>query len=301
MSKTWTVFFLALLFVTASLSALSTAWAGQHVVRNSNDSGAGSLRQAILDSNAGGGGAITFSNVTGLISLQTSLPALAASVTISGPGAAQLTVSCSDSPILTNSAGITATVSGLELKGGGRIAPTLYNAGALTVSDSLVCSNVGPSGVGIYNAGTMTLNSCAVFGNENEENGAAGIHNTGTLNLNSCTVTNNIGNGSGSGIYNSGNLTMDSSVVAGNHYDNASAGGEIYSEAGTVVLRNCSLTNNTGIDGGGIWNAGSLAITNCALAQNRANYTQWSHGWRGALQRRRGGAREHHRQRELRL
>src|SRR5438093_716054 len=64
------------------------------LVYNNNDAGGGSLRQAIQDNNAlGGGNTIVFSNtVTGVITLGSAL-SISAGVTIVGPGANVLKVS----------------------------------------------------------------------------------------------------------------------------------------------------------------------------------------------------------------
>ena len=82
---------LRLLPIMAVLALLafppSAAAAGQFVVTNTNDSGTGSLRQAISDANGAGGGTITF-NIPGAavaprISLQSAL-VVTAPVTIDG-------------------------------------------------------------------------------------------------------------------------------------------------------------------------------------------------------------------------
>src|SRR5438552_7065498 len=63
-------------------------------VLNTNDSGPGSLRQAILDANAtGGDNTINFAaGVTGTIDLQTALPDLTSNIDLEGPGADKLTL-----------------------------------------------------------------------------------------------------------------------------------------------------------------------------------------------------------------
>ena len=65
------------------------AQAANLLVSNTNDSGAGSLRQAILDNSAlGGDNTILFSNVvTGTITLTTGELVISNDVTILGPGA----------------------------------------------------------------------------------------------------------------------------------------------------------------------------------------------------------------------
>ena len=73
----------------------SPARAAGFVVTNLNDSGAGSLRQAILNANAAAGAdTITFS-VTGTIQLLSSLPDITdtAGLVIDGPGQKSLTLS----------------------------------------------------------------------------------------------------------------------------------------------------------------------------------------------------------------
>jgi hypothetical protein len=70
------------------LIALSTQ-AATITVTNTNDSGAGSLRQAIADANDGD--TVEF-GVTGMITLITSELLVDKSITISGPGATNLSV-----------------------------------------------------------------------------------------------------------------------------------------------------------------------------------------------------------------
>src|SRR5881392_2494017 len=64
------------------------------VVLNTDDSGAGSLRQAILDANAmPGDDTITFGTaIAGTMNLQSALPDLSSNVDLEGPGANILTV-----------------------------------------------------------------------------------------------------------------------------------------------------------------------------------------------------------------
>src|SRR5207245_977056 len=89
--------------VKASDAAPSTATANFNVqvlntfvVSNTNDSGAGSLRQAMLDANAAGGSnTIRFQLAAGpqTITLTSGQLTIASNLTITGPGAANLTLS----------------------------------------------------------------------------------------------------------------------------------------------------------------------------------------------------------------
>src|SRR5688572_938598 len=75
-----------LLVISAFLSCVAVALpAATYFVTNTSDSGAGSLRQAILDANASGGGDIVFSNTTGTVTLLSALPEITANTSINGP------------------------------------------------------------------------------------------------------------------------------------------------------------------------------------------------------------------------
>ena len=72
------------LLVVACLMPVA-AWAADFTVSNGNDSGAGSLRQAIFNSNAAGGSnTITINGAVGTITLTQSLPMITASVAVTG-------------------------------------------------------------------------------------------------------------------------------------------------------------------------------------------------------------------------
>ena len=73
-----------------SLAAVPRAWAANRIVTNLNDSGAGSLRQAIIGANPGD--TITFA-VTGTISLTSAPLEIKKNLTITGPGARKLKIS----------------------------------------------------------------------------------------------------------------------------------------------------------------------------------------------------------------
>src|SRR6266511_2986869 len=112
-------------------------------VTNTNDSGAGSLRQALIA--ATDGDTITFA-VSGTIVLTSGELLVDKSITIPGPGAGSLAVDGNaTSRVFHFGSGKNVTISGL----------TITNAGA--------------NGGGIYNEGaTLTLSNCAVSGNSGD-------------------------------------------------------------------------------------------------------------------------------------
>jgi hypothetical protein len=149
------------------------ARAGVITVTNTNDSGPGSLRQALADANDGD--TITFA-VTDTIGLTSGELLVNRSVTISGPGANNLAVNGNaKSRVFHVASGKTVTISGLAITNG--------NSGSET-------------GGGIYNDhATLTLNECTVTGNSASFTGG-GIFNDGfdgsaNLEINNCTISGN--------------------------------------------------------------------------------------------------------------
>ena len=88
------------------------------MVTNTDDSGAGSLRQAIAD--AGIGDEITFAGtVTGTITLTSGRLDINKNLTITGPGADVLTISGNNaSRVFSISHGVEVTISGLTIANG---------------------------------------------------------------------------------------------------------------------------------------------------------------------------------------
>ncbi len=245
------------------------------VVTNTNDSGAGSLRQAILDADASNtGDSIVFqSGVTGTITLTSGSLAIATSLTIDGPGASTLAVSGdSNSQVFTIDPGATVSISGLTVElghtasNGGGIA----NLGTLTLTNSTVSSNfaVGDGG-GIENEGTLTLTNSRVSGNFAVGDGG-GIMNESfsTLTATNSTVSGNTGNTGGGGIANFGTLTLSNSNVSSNFSDTVGAGIRNFA---TLIFTNSTLSGNSAREGGGgIQNLGTLMVTNSTASGNSA-------------------------------
>ena len=94
MTSTWIkqarireVFYLVCIGLTICFAG--NGFAANQTVTTTNDSGAGSLGQAMAD--VGAGETISFS-ITGTITLSSSLPTITKNMTINGPGAGSLTI-----------------------------------------------------------------------------------------------------------------------------------------------------------------------------------------------------------------
>jgi hypothetical protein len=260
-------------------------------VTNLNDSGPGSLRQAILDAESlGGNQTITFAQgVTGILSLATPLPSLNTNIDLEGPGAPSLTVKpMSGLHIamfdINNSATVTIaglTVSGGEAPNGGGI---FNENGTVTVSNCVISGNTASAGLttigvlasggGIFNKnGTVTVSNCLISGNTASAGG--GIANSGTMTLSGSTVTGN----SVAGTINDGFINGIPNPFA--HYS-PSAGGGIYNN-GVLTIVNSTIAGNIagGGSGGGIDNEfsnaatgffpGTVTVINSTVADNSAS------------------------------
>ena len=77
----------------ATQSFATAGYGSTNVVTNLNDSGPGSLRQALLNADASAGESyVDATGITGVINLASALPVITNSTIIQGPGAAQLAI-----------------------------------------------------------------------------------------------------------------------------------------------------------------------------------------------------------------
>ena len=199
--------------------------AGTIVVVNTNDSGPGSLRQALHDANDGD--TISFA-VTGTITLTSGGLLIAKNVIISGPRSDQLSVDGNQALFVF---GVfpdkTTAISGLSINNG---QTGIWNEqGTLTISNCAVSSN---SRGGLYNDGTLTVSNCAVSGNS-----GGGLYNDhATSNVSNCIVSGNL-----YGLYNdASHLSASDNLTAPEYY--------------ALSVSNCVISSNSqfGIGNNGI-------------------------------------------------
>ncbi|MCW5318842.1 hypothetical protein GTQ43_35885 [Nostoc sp. KVJ3] len=262
-------------------------------VTNTNNSGAGSLRQGILDANALSGkdiinfGGLFNDGLAHTISLTASGLSITDDLTIQGTNPNLLTISDNSATrVFDIASGVTAAINGLTITnsykgtaGGGAIS----NEGVLTLNNTIIAGNTvtnniilngqlfGGEGGGIYNSGNLTLNHSTISGN----------------NVNTVANSNNdLSTSEGGGIYNSGNLTLNHSTISGNNVIYSiqiqiSDGGGIYN-SGNLTVQNSTITDNTATssnfqvalglgEGGGIYNAGKLTVQNSTITDNSAD------------------------------
>jgi Calx-beta domain-containing protein/cadherin-like protein/Big-like domain-containing protein/uncharacterized protein DUF4214 len=262
------------------------------VVANTNDSSAGSLRQALLD--VCDGGTITFDTAAGhafdpataphTITLATGELAINKSLAITAPGANQLTISGNNaSRVFTVGSGLTVSISGLTVSGGNGLGTmsgfgggVLNLGGTLAVNNSAISDNsIAGSGGGIFNnAGVMTITNSTISGNTTTGgSGGGGIFNqTGAaVTVSNCTISGNNTTGNGGAIYNNaGTVNVTDSTLSTNSANNT--GGGILNQSGsTLNITNSTLSGNTAGSGGGLYHGGgSTVIVNSTVSGNTA-------------------------------
>ena len=256
------------------------------VVANTNDSGSGSLRQAIAD--AASGELITFnSSLSGqTISLAGTELLIDKNLTIDASALPYgITISGNDaSRVLKINSGIEVTLDSLTITNGYVYTEDpwdrgagIFNSGTLTIRNSTVVKNISSSyGAGIYNnhGCTLTLENSTVANNQGSRGG--GIWNSGTMTVRNSTVTRNSGYTGGGGIHSALIGNLDSILILENStvVDNTSGttGGGLFS-SGTLILKNSTVARNFANRGGGgiSSNNGTLTLENSTVVLNSAD------------------------------
>jgi predicted outer membrane repeat protein len=106
--------------------------------------------------------------------------------------------------------------------------------------------------------------------------GGGGIFNSGVLTVSGCTLSGNLSTFVGSGIANSGTLTVSGSVFSGNSATDffsgfTTSGGGIFNDFhSTLTVSGCTLSDNSAINGGRIFNNGAGTVSSCTFSGNSA-------------------------------
>ncbi len=269
------------------------------IVRNTNDSGIGSLRQNILDANGlAGADTVTFdANVFataqtitltgGHVAINESLTITAppVGVTISGNKTGRI-FDTSAAPTL---APITLTdltlTNGLAFHGGAILVDDeslTFDHGVITGSDGL--GGFG-GGIGVLAGGTIVISRSTISNNGTfggALGGGIGFFKGGSFQILDSTLVGNTGGGGGVyflGTATSGGLLARNSTFSDNHSGGQGGGIALQAFVGTLTVQNCTLTKNTAnSDGGGIGRfdgspSGLVVIESTIVHGNKATNT----------------------------
>ena len=279
----WQVLINAYLYVFGkAMSSKKEVFMATFSVINTDDSGLGSLRQAIEDANSTTGlDTIEFDEeLSGQeISLTSGQLQITDDLTINGLGADELTISGNnDSRVFMlddrdESNQIEVVIDGLTItegnafdNGGG-----IFNRENLTVNNTTISGNSAINGGGISNdyESTVVVTNSSITDNFADSDGAGIFNDGGTVDISdNSNISSNTGNGDGGGIRSFfGVLSIDNSTIAGN---SAYIGGGIDSRYDSILtINNSTISDNTAIgDGGGINDSGTLIISNSTFSGN---------------------------------
>jgi hypothetical protein len=256
-------------------------------VTNTNDAGAGSLRQAIEDANAAAGfDTIDFDldvSTPQIITLSSNLPTLTEDVFIDGTtatnylfGSQMVTISRTGGATLTVGAGVSAEIQGLQITGSGGVGVSL-STGSSTIRENIISGNsigvdisggthtiygnyIGTDVTGMLDLGN-TSNGISISGGTDHIIGGSG---TGEGNV--------ISGNNGSGIAISGSATA---TIQGNYVGLAMDGTTALGNSGTGII----LTTTGSVTIGGDRTAGvGNTISSNVTGINISNGTHYIYG-----------------------
>jgi len=221
--------------------------AGTITVTSTNDSGAGSLRQAVLDASSGDSIEFDPSLAGATITLSSSIT-LNKNLTIDGSGLdAHIRISGDDSvQVFTVSTGMTVVLDHLDITNGS-----------------------ATSGGGIFSDGVLTINHSNLYDNSAVGSGGAVFSNNGGLTIAFSSFSNNSSGSLGGAIQNYGTATITNTTFAEN--DATNDGGGVYTGVDTLTISNSTFAGNSaGRWGGGIYNsnATTLNLKNTIIADS---------------------------------
>ncbi len=238
---------------------------GNGICETANGNGICTLRAAIQEANAlvtptlCSPLTINF-NVTlpNTIMLGSDLPTIAhPNLTITGPGANQLTVSGASMyrPFNIGSGNYAVTISGLTVAngrgngGGGLInfSTGQVNLDNMTFDSNAITGSSGGGGIRHASGGTLNVTGSTFLNNNSTGTGGGGINNfstSGIVNVTNCTFSGNLAN-LGGGIHNhsTGTTNVTNCTLVSN-------GGGVNNNSGTVTVKNTiAVGNGTDING----------------------------------------------------
>ena len=270
----------AALGLGAAVAAVPAAQAADYTVTNLSDSGSGSLRAAIDDTNTNAGDdRILFqSGLSGTIAVAGDLPALTGPVEIVGPGKDQMKVDGDQTHALLVSES-NLKVSGLTLAngrydaGGGNISVSLAD---LTVDDSRIeggfSQDHGGGGISLV-GGALTISNSEISGNVTQSSGGGGVNGyyTTKVAISNSTFSGNAGAiGGGARLTLGSDTTIKDSVFENNQ---GATGAGLYATNGSIAVDSTLFSGNTATTSVGGALVGSLTFAAGGFAQGPYSVT----------------------------
>jgi len=146
------------------------------------------------------------------------------------------------------------------------------------ISDSMFTDNDTAGWAGAFYVMSsivdVTINGTVVSGSYSGDGaGVAYIENSGNLTITNSTLENNT-TGGGSGalyLHVGGDATITNTLISGNVSMDVHGGGITNAVVGVLTINNSTLTGNSGLSGGAIFNDSSLVINQSTITTNTAS------------------------------
>lgn len=243
-------------------------------VSNTNDNGAGSLRQAILDANGAAGADVIEITAVGTLTLLSSLPTITDTVSIQGSGVDLFIIDGQNLHRVFEVGLTAATFSDLTIQHGnaadadGRGGGIRSTGIGLTLDSVKVLSSTAQShGGAVYVTGGLIV-SDSLFQNNHSTSGAGGaIFSGGATVMTDTQLLDNTAQLSGGGMYVLGELQATNGLFRRNQ--TSSNGGGLFSFSQTTLQNTHFISNTAYNQGGGASAPGVLTITDGLFQQNQ--------------------------------
>ncbi|NEO87068.1 MAG: CHAT domain-containing protein [Spirulina sp. SIO3F2] len=268
-------------------------WNGKlatRTVQNLNDTGSGSLRDALTGTGGAGsfwtaavadGDDINFApGLTGQIDIGAAIAWTTDNLTLAGPGQNSLILDGGGSGRIFNISANNATIQNLTIRNGssGSTGGGIFHSGSgtLTLENTTVSDNsANNAGGGIRNDGDIILSNSTISDNfARGDGGGIRLNDSQAATVTNSTISGNFARGNGGGIRfrNNGFLTVTNSTIS----DNSSrddGGGVYFRGRGRVQMTDATISGNSArVDGGGIRfnDRGRVVMTNSTISNNSA-------------------------------
>ncbi len=256
--------------------SMTLVYADTYTVTNTNPSGPGSLRQAIIDANSNAGHDTIDFGITGTIVLTGALPAIGDDLTITGPGVEQLAVSGANAHrVFSITTGVAVTITAVTVRDGNAdYGGGIWSAGDLYLGAARILRNSASytgGGVEIW-SGSAMLDGTQVVRNSSGSGGGMYVWE-GSATLSGTQVISNSARSNGGGVHIwSGSVTLNGTQVADNSASNGGGGVYIYDGIATLNVSGGVIISNSADFGGGmlIWSA-SVTLSGTEVISNSAS------------------------------
>ena len=283
-----------LLLLFSAILFINHCYATTFVVSNLDDSGTGSLRDAIDQAKADPTATamaphiIDATGVSGFLDAMSPFSEITTHMIINGPTNSVLSIRRSESSpypainlFLVNDAYV-FTLNNIRIAKATYTALFINNNALVTLSHCVLDSNSSTGypyqggAITIGNGSTVIIDHCVISNNSTDQYGGGIYHSNGTLIIQYSTISNNSSSSIGGGIFSSDDpssvLKISNSTISGNA---ATYGGGLYLQNGIDSLINCTISGNVSNvnSGGGIAQDGSNSIVtliSCSVIGNSA-------------------------------